>query len=101
MTMSSVFCVCQSVRGSFNGSRLMIYCLMETFGQNAFDAMNLDPNVGRRNAGNIGHRLSIHALEIQEHQLPIERAKTMDQVRQTLERDPLLDAELVICQIGD
>ena len=64
---------------------------MKSARKDSLDPMDLHSYVSRRNAGNITHRLRIHAFEVKKHQLTVKRLQAANQLHQPFQR------QLTVC----
>src|ERR1035438_9917365 len=64
----------------------MAVSLMEGAGQDALDTVNLGGDVARRQAGDLADGRRIHALQIREDDLAIQRLQSVHQRKQAAER---------------
>src|SRR6185295_19482255 len=88
---------CQIKMGSFSiGLPVMCPTSVKAPRQNRFDPMNLRSDIAGRNSRDLADRCGIHAFEIQEHQLPVERFEMMDQLQKPVERTTLSGIVLVV-----
>src|SRR5665811_682437 len=71
---------------SGRGSLGMAASLMKRTGQDVFDAVNLGSDVARRKAGDLADGRRVHALQIGEDDLAIQRLQALHQSEQAAER---------------
>src|ERR1039458_1557724 len=64
----------------------MAASLMEGAGQDALDAVNLGGDVARREAGDLADGRRVHALQIREDDLAIQRLQSVHQRKKAAER---------------
>src|ERR1035437_3335871 len=82
MGVFSTGCFCQTPRMSLSGrgSFGMAASLMKRTGQDVFDAVNLGGDVARRKAGDLADGRRVHALQIGEDDLAIQRLQALHQI---------------------
>ena len=72
---------------------------MKAASQKRFDPVDLKTHVSGGKPRDLGDRTAVEVLEIQKHQLAIDRIETVDQAQNPVEGNPLFDATGVIGRI--
>src|SRR5687767_15524013 len=80
---------CHSARRSGSAASLaMASSLMKAMAQDLLDAVYLGRDVPRRQACDVADGRRVHAFEVEQHHLPIERCERVDQGEDPLHRTP-------------
>jgi len=74
----------------------MLSSSLTTMSENILDTVDLHRDVAWRYSGDLAYRCGIHAFEVREDHLPIQRLQSLDQAQEVLQRGASVYREPVL-----